>query len=218
MWFLVVIVSLIVYLSSVIVSYSSWPPFPISCFLMFQNMFECIPPCSISLSIWFFFFGYFFFYFCSGFYLAFYVVFFFVFFISSMLLFWHASLNFCLCFFLMLWAVFISSFVFFLFFIVDGYFFLLISPWRLSWVVLGFGSFGLSVVFGSMFLRRCRCTLSSHLFYLFSIWWLFISWFIFIVAVLILWSVLFRPCIVYMLSLSVNDSMMLVVSFLSIMI
>ena len=51
MWFLVVIGSLIFMLSSVIVSYSSWPPFPISFFLMFQNMFELVPPCSISLSI-----------------------------------------------------------------------------------------------------------------------------------------------------------------------
>ena len=32
-----------------------------------------------------------------------------------MLLFWHASLNFCLCFFLMLLAFFISSFVVFCF-------------------------------------------------------------------------------------------------------
>ena len=72
-----------------------------------------------------------------------------------------------------------------------------------------------------MFLRICCCTLSNHLFYFFFhlvVVLFFISWFIFIVAVMILWSVLFWPCIGYMLSLSVNDSMMLFVSFFSIMI
>ena len=36
--------SVIVTFSSVIVSYSSWLPFPISLFLIAQNMLEFVPP------------------------------------------------------------------------------------------------------------------------------------------------------------------------------